>query len=248
MSNQPASTIDWTAFDAVLFDLDGVLTSTARLHAAAWKRTFDEFLADRHPSSQPPFDIDSDYRAYVDGRPRFDGVATFLESRDIHLPWGDPGDAPGWDTVCAIGNSKNEMVTAILRSEGVEVYPGSLDLLDYLAPIGVALAVVSASANAAAVLRAAGIAERFRVRVDGVVAADLALAGKPAPDPFLEAARRLGVAPGRAVVVEDAVAGVEAGVAGRFGFVVGVDRHGDPESLRRAGATLVVSDLGELVP
>ncbi|MGH8912658.1 MAG: HAD family hydrolase, partial [Acidimicrobiia bacterium] len=148
MSIEPASTIDWTAFDAVLFDLDGVLTSTARLHAAAWKRTFDEFLADRHPPSQAPFDIDSDYRAYVDGRPRFDGVATFLESRDIHLPWGDPGDPPGWDTVCAIGNSKNEMVTAILRSEGVEVYPGSLDLLDYLAPIGVALAVVSASANA----------------------------------------------------------------------------------------------------
>lgn len=247
MSTDPQRTIDWTAFDAVLFDLDGVLTSTARVHAAAWKRTFDEFLATLN-AAQPPFDTDGDYRAYVDGRPRFDGVATFLESRDIHLPWGDPGDPPGWATVCAIGNRKNELVTAILQTEGVEVYPGSLALLEYLAPFNLALAVVSASANAAAVLAAAGIAERFAVRVDGVVAADLALAGKPAPDPFLEAARRLGVAPARAVVVEDAVSGVEAGAAGHFGVVVGVDRHDDPGALSRAGATLVVSDLGDLIP
>lgn len=244
MSLDPV-TIDWTDFEAVLFDLDGVLTSTARVHAAAWKRTFDEFLAERHPD-QAPFDRDHDYRSHVDGRPRYDGVATFLASRDIHLPWGDPADPPGWDTVCAVGNRKNEMVTALLAIEGAEVYPGSLALLDYLAPLDLALAVVSASANAGAVLQTAGIAERFKVLVDGLVAREMRLEGKPHPAPFLEAARRLDVAPGRAVVVEDAVAGVEAGVAGAFGAVVGVDRHDDPAALAAAGATLVVSDLGVL--
>ncbi|HJR91764.1 MAG TPA: beta-phosphoglucomutase family hydrolase [Acidimicrobiia bacterium] len=240
-------TIDWPSFDAVLFDLDGVLTSTARVHAAAWKRTFDDFLAAVAPD-QTPFDIAADYRAHVDGRPRYDGVATFLASRGIELPRGDPSDPPGWGTICAVGNKKNDLVTELLATEGAEVYPGSQALLDALIPLDLALAVVSASANAADVLAAAGIGDRFEVLVDGRVAAELGLAGKPQPDPFLEAARRLGVQPARAVVVEDAVAGVEAGVAGGFGAVIGVDRHHDPDALATAGATIVVSDLGELTP
>ncbi len=240
-------TIDWPSFDAVLFDLDGVLTSTARVHAAAWKRTFDDFLAAVAPD-QTPFDITADYRSHVDGRPRYDGVATFLASRGIELPWGDPSDPPSWGTICAVGNKKNDLVTELLATEGAEVYPGSRALLDALIPLELALAVVSASANAADVLTAAGIGDRFEVLVDGRVAAELGLAGKPQPDPFLEAAHRLGVEPARAVVVEDAVAGVEAGVAGGFGAVIGVDRHHDPDALATAGATIVVADLGELTP
>ena len=243
--------LTWTDYDAVLFDLDGVLTPTATVHAKAWKQALDEFLEAWTRSTgttQPPFDIDADYRAHVDGRPRYDGVAAFLGSRGIELPWGSPDDDPGFATICAVGNLKNELVTEILASQGIDPYPGSLRLMDALEELGIAMAVVSASANAKAVLESAGIVDRFPVRVDGVVASELGLAGKPQPDPFLEAARRAGVEPGRAVVVEDAVAGVEAGVAGAFGAVVGVDRHDDPQGLEDAGATVVVSDLEELVP
>lgn len=239
----------WTGYEAALFDLDGVLTPTATVHTAAWKRTFDAFLEEwsRHSGAeQAPFDPVADYRTHVDGRPRFDGVAEFLSSRSIELPRGDPRDRPGYDTVCAVGNLKNDLVTDILESEGVDPYPGSVALLDLLEPMGLALAVVSASANAEAVLTAAGLVDRFAARVDGVVAAALGLAGKPAPDPFWEAARLLAVAPARCVVIEDAVAGVEAGVAGGFGAVIGVDRHDDPRALEAAGATIVVRDLGEL--
>ena len=239
---------DWSEYEAVLFDLDGVLTSTAALHAAAWKRTFDAVLRELKGPDEEPFDIDADYRTYVDGRPRYDGVAAFLASRGIELPWGDPSDEPGIDTVCAIGNRKNELFNAVLAEDGVEVFPGSLALLDHLEELGVRCGVVSSSKNAGPVLEAAGIRHRFEVVVDGIVSAEEWLAGKPAPDAFLEAARRMNVTPERCVVVEDAVSGVEAGVGGYFGAVVGVDRHGDPEALRRAGADVVVSDLGELVP
>lgn len=239
---------DWSKYEAVLFDLDGVLTSTAAVHAAAWKRTFDIVLDKLRGPDEKPFDVDADYRVYVDGRPRYDGVAAFLASREIELPWGDPSDEPGTGTVCAIGNKKNELFNAILAEDGVEVFSGSLALLDHLDQLGVRCGVVSSSKNAGPVLEAAGIRDRFEVLVDGLVAADQGLSGKPAPDAFLEAARRMGVHPERCVVVEDAVAGVEAGVSGYFGAVVGVDRHGDPEALRGAGADVVVSDLGELVP
>lgn len=238
--------VEWTEFEAVLFDLDGVLTPTARVHAAAWKRTFNDVLEHLIGGDFTPFDADAEYRSYVDGRPRYDGVATFLAARGIELPWGDPSDDPGNGTICAIGNLKNVLVGRVLAEEGVQAYPGSLALLDELESLDLRLAVVSASANAEAVLSAAGIEERFDARVDGVVAAELGLAGKPEPDPFLEAARRLSVSPEKAVVVEDAVSGVQAGVKGGFGLVIGVDRHDDPGGLRSAGADIVVSDLSEL--
>lgn len=240
--------MDWAAFEAVLFDLDGVLTPTAEVHSAAWKRAFDQVLEHLEGPGFSPFDADAEYRAYVDGRPRYDGVANFLASRQIDRPWGDPSDPPGFDTICAIGNLKNQLVRRILREDGVDAYPGSLRLLDHLDPLGIKLAVVSASANAGEVLASAHLADRFDATVDGNVSAELDLAGKPEPDPFLEAARRLGVAPETAVVVEDAVAGVEAGVNGGFGMVIGVDRHDDPAALLSAGADVVVSDLAELVP
>jgi len=238
---------DWSRYEGVLFDLDGVLTSTAQVHAEAWKQAFDRFLATR-PEPLQPFDIETDYRSYVDGRPRYEGVDTFLRSRGIELPWGDPSDEPGFDSVCALGNLKNSLFNTVLRQEGTEAFPGSVALIDHLESHGKHMAVVSSSKNAAQVLEASGLAERFQVRVDGVVAADRRLAGKPAPDTFLAAAADLGVEPSRAVVVEDAVSGVEAGVAGGFGAVIGVDRHGDPSGLEAAGADVVVSDLGELVP
>lgn len=239
---------DWSRYQAVLFDLDGVLTSTAALHARAWKRTFDEVLPRLVGPGAAPFDIDADYRAHVDGRPRYEGVAEFLGSRGIRMPWGDPSDPPGTDTICAIGNLKNERVSEVLAGGAVEPFAGSVALLDHLASLGVRTAVVSSSANAGRVLEAAGIADRFDARVDGLVAAAEEIPGKPSPDTFLEAARRLGVEPAKAVVIEDAVAGVEAGAAGEFGAVIGVDRHGEAESLKAAGADVVVSDLGELVP
>jgi beta-phosphoglucomutase family hydrolase len=245
------SRVDWSRFDAVLYDLDGVLTATASVHAAAWKQMFDEFLAaraERTDAELVPFDVDGDYKRYVDGRPRYDGVATFLKSRGIDLPRGDPSDGPHEPTVCGLGNRKNELIQDVLAGEGVEVFEGSVKLVRVLKKGGVRQAIVSSSKNAEAVLRAAGIIDLFEVRVDGVVAARLKLPGKPRPDTFLEAARRLAVEPSRAVVVEDALAGVRAGVNGRFGLVIGVDREGAPEALKEAGADIVVDDLGLLVP
>ncbi len=238
-------------FDAVLFDLDGVLTDTAKVHAACWKRMFDDFLRERAEERDEefkPFDIATDYKLYVDGRPRFEGVRTFLESREIELPYGDPNEPPNHETICGLGNQKDEMVTAAFDSEGIEAYEGSVALVRHLREQGIKTAVVSASSNCEAVLKAAGIADLFDARVDGVVIAQLNLAGKPAPDTFLKAAEQLGVEPERAVVVEDAISGVQAGRDGGFGLVIGVDRKGDAEALRENGANIVVADLGEMLP
>lgn len=238
--------IDWTQFDAVLFDLDGVLTPTAVAHRQAWKLTFDELLSELEGASFRPF-TDGDYFAHVDGKPRYDGVRDFLTSRGITLPEGDPTDPPGLGSVCAVGNTKNQKFQEVLASEGVAPFPGSIRLLDHLESLGLQMGLVSSSANASAVLKAAGLDRRFGVRVDGVVARERDLAGKPAADMFLEAARQLDVDPGRTVVVEDAVSGVAAGRAGGFGLVIGVNRTEDASRLERAGADVVVPDLGELI-
>lgn len=245
-----APSIDWSIYKAVLFDLDGVLTDTARVHSSAWKASFDDYLRHRAELTGDvfvPFDIESDYRSYVDGKPRFDGVDGFLRSRNILLPWGNPADPPGYETVCALGNKKNELVGKLLHNHGVDVYESSVSVLEDLGRRGVRMAVVTSSANATAVLAAAGLTDFFEAQVDGKVAAQLGLRGKPNPDPFLEAARRLGVAPIEAVVVEDAISGVTAGKAGGFGLVVGVDRHGDGDALKAAGADLVINDVAEMV-
>ncbi|HLH66645.1 MAG TPA: beta-phosphoglucomutase family hydrolase [Solirubrobacteraceae bacterium] len=229
---------------ACLFDLDGVLTQTAKVHAQAWKRTFDPLLAQR---GQPEFDIVRDYDEYVDGKPRYDGVRSFLQSRGIQLPEGRPDDPPDADTICGVGNRKNELVLRLIDEQGVEPYEGSVRYLHAVRDAGLSRAVVSSSANCQAVLRAAGIEQLFDARVDGNVAEREHLKGKPAPDTFLAAARELGVAPARAAVFEDALAGVKAGHDGGFGFVVGVDRAGQADALRAHGASVVVQDLAELL-
>ena len=235
-------------FDAVLFDLDGVITKTARVHAAAWKQLFDEYLQSHaeDPDNFRPFDIDTDYRDYVDGKPRYDGVRSFLESRGIDLPYGHPSDLPEKETICGLGNRKNELFHARLQSAGVEVYKSSIGLIGRLRQRGFKTALVSASKNTAAVLDAARIADLFDARVNGVDAEALDLKGKPEPDTFVEAARRLDVAPERCAVFEDAVAGVQAGKRGHFGIVVGVNRAGRADALKQAGADLVVTDLSEI--
>jgi beta-phosphoglucomutase family hydrolase len=230
---------------ACLFDLDGVLTRTATVHFAAWKRTFDEFLR-RHDPGQAEFS-QLDYNRYVDGKHRADGVRGFLESRGITLPEGSPGDPPDAATVLAIATRKNDMVLEELAEHGVEVYPGSVAYLRAVKEAGFATAVVTASANGATVIEAGGFADLIDVRVDGVVAARDGLRGKPEPDTFLAGARALGFEPAQAVVYEDAISGVEAGRAGRFGFVVGVDRVGQTEALAAAGADVVVTDLEQLL-
>ena len=237
-------------FDAVLFDLDGVLTATAKVHAACWKRMFDDFLRERaEERNEPfqPFEIATDYKLYVDGRPRLEGARTFLESRGIELPYGDPDSPPNRKTIFGLGNRKDEMVRETFESEGVEAYKGSVALVRHLRKQGIKTAVVSASSNCEAVLKAAGIADLFDVRVDGEVIARLKLAGKPAPDTFLRAAEELGVEPKRAVVVEDAISGVQAGRDGGFGLVIGVNRKGDAKTLWENGADIIVADLGEML-
>ena len=234
-------------FDAVLFDLDGVITATARVHAVCWKKMFDEYLQKRaKEKNEPfvPFDIETDYKLYVDGKPRYEGVRSFLESRDIHLPYGKPNSPPDQETICDLGNRKNEMINDVIESEGVE---SSITLIRHLRSQGIKTAVVSSSANCRTVLRAAGIEDLFDARVDGEVAAQMKLTGKPAPDIFLAAAKQLGADPKRAVVVEDAISGVQAGRAGNFGLVIGVDRKGDAKALRDNGADIVVSDLEEIM-
>ena len=236
-------------YDAVLFDLDGVLTRTASVHASAWKKLFDGFLEQRATQSgEPfvPFDIDADYLRYVDGKPRYDGVAAFLESRGIELPLGAPDDGPDVQSVRALGNLKDRYFLQHLQQHGVDPYEASIALVRTLRAQEIKTAVVSSSNNCAAVLEAAGIAQLFDARVDGTDITRLGLKGKPAPDAFLEAARRVGAEPSRAVVVEDAIAGAEAGRAGRFGCVIGVDRRGHAKALRDAGADVVVTDLAQV--
>jgi len=237
--------VDWSDYDAALFDLDGVLTPTAEVHMRAWDVMFNAYLRDRG-DGQAPY-TDADYFASVDGKPRYDGVRTFLASRGITLPEGTPEDGPEQETVCGLGNRKNAAFGEVLRDEGVTPYPASVALLDRLAGLGVAVAVVSSSRNAPAVLEAAGLADRFEVVVDGQVAAARGLPGKPAPDTFLYAAEQLGVPRERAVVLEDALSGVQAGRAGSFGLVVGVDRGAGAQELLDGGADLVVAELDELV-
>lgn len=245
-----APSIAIQGFDAVLFDLDGVLTTTRALHAAAWKQTFDEFLVawDKQRGSQnASFDDRADYAAYVDGKPRQDGVRDFIASRGIHLPEGQPDSPAEEESVWGLGNRKQALVESQLERVGVEVFPGSIAWVRELRAAGLRTAVVSSSRNCAAVLASAGITNLFDTQVDGDTSLHLHLSGKPAPDSFLEAARRLGVSPERAIVVEDALAGVEAGRAGGFGLVVGVDRGGQAAGLAAQGADLVVDDLGELL-
>lgn len=235
---------------ACLFDLDGVLTQTAVVHAAAWKQMFDEYLRMRAShTGEPfvPFDATSDYQQYVDGRPRADGTRAFLQGRGISLPEGRPDDAPTAETIHGLSNRKNELVLARIREEGVQTYPSSVRFVRVAKRAGLRRAVVSSSKNTRDVLEAAGIATLFEVRIDGVTAERSHLAGKPAPDTYLAAARALGVLPEHAAVFEDAIAGVEAGRAGRFGLVVGVDRVGHGDELGNHGADLVVSDLASLL-
>ncbi|MBL1106516.1 beta-phosphoglucomutase family hydrolase [Streptomyces sp. 5-8] len=235
---------------ACLFDLDGVLTQTAKVHAAAWKEMFDGYLrerAAREGAAFVPFDAVHDYDEYVDGRPREDGVRTFLSARGISLPEGAPDDPPEAETVNGLGNRKNVLVLQRIREDGVEPYEGSVRFVHAVRAAGLSCAVVSSSANCRDVLVAAGIEDLFDERIDGVVAHERRLRGKPAPDTFLEAARALGREPAEAAVFEDALAGVAAGRAGRFGVVVGVDRVGQAEQLRAHGADVVVRDLAELL-
>ena len=238
------------AIRGCLFDLDGVLTKTAKVHDAAWTEMFDDFLRERsRRTGEPfvPFDPVEDYDEYVDGKPRADGTRSFLAARGIELPEGREDDPPGAETVHGLGNRKNQILLAKIRSEGVEVYDGSVRYVRAVRDAGLRRAVVSSSANCRDVLAAAHIEDLFEARIDGIVAERDHLRGKPAPDTFLAGARALGLEPAAAAVFEDALAGVEAGRAGNFGYVVGVDRAGQAAALRRDGADAVVQDLSELL-
>jgi beta-phosphoglucomutase family hydrolase len=243
--------VEFSRFGAALFDLDGVVTKTAIVHAAAWKQLFDEFLkkeSDAHHLPFVPFDREKDYRLYIDGKSRYDGVKSFLDSRGLFLPWGRPDDQPDRETIHGLGNRKDRYFDAEVRKTGVAVYPGTVAFLRYLKETGLRAAVVSSSHHRKDILEAAGLLARFEARIDGHEIDRLHLQGKPAPESFLEAVRRLQVHPREAIVIEDALAGVAAGRAGGFGLVIGVNRHDQAESLRRHGASLVVNDLTELLP
>jgi beta-phosphoglucomutase family hydrolase len=235
---------------ACLFDLDGVLTQTAKVHAAAWKQMFDSYLnerAERTGEEFVPFDPVKEYDDYVDGKPRYDGVKSFLASRGIELPQGTPDDPPGAETIDGLGNHKNEIVLEMIKRDGVQPYDGSVRYVKAARDAGLHRAVVSSSTNCQDVLEAAGIADLFEERIDGVVAEREHLGGKPAPDTYLAGAKAVGVEPSAAAVYEDALAGVEAGRAGSFGFVAGVDRVGQADALKEHGADVVVKDLAELL-
>jgi beta-phosphoglucomutase family hydrolase len=237
MMDQPtAATFRWTDYDAVLFDLDGVITPTAEIHEHAWGKLFADYQY-----------TEADYLQYIDGKPRYDGVRSFLASRGLTLPDGNPSDAPGDTTVCAMGNRKNALFNEVLERDGIAPYPGSAATLELLVNASIPDAIVSSSKNAVPVLEAAGLSDRFDVVIDGIVATDQGLAGKPAPDSYLLGAERLGVDPARTVVVEDATSGVAAGAAGNFAVVIGVDRGAGPQTLLDHGATFVVADLDELL-
>jgi beta-phosphoglucomutase family hydrolase len=241
--------VEWVDVDAVLFDLDGVLTPTAEVHMRAWKELFTSVLAglpDDSGADRSPY-TDQDYFRHIDGRPRYEGVEAFLRSRGIDLPHGTPDDPPEAQTVCGLGNRKNALFNELLDAEGIEAYPGSVRVLDDLARCGTGVAVVTSSRNGPHVLHTSGLADRFEVVVDGGVAAEKGLRGKPEPDTYAYAAQRLGVPVERCAVVEDAESGVRAGAAGGFGLVVGVDRGVGADVLREAGADVVVTDLAELL-
>ena len=241
--------MEWKNAGAVLFDLDGVLTPTADVHMRAWEQLFAGVLErlPEHPEADRSPYTERDYYQHVDGRPRYEGVQAFLRSRGIDLPHGTPEDSPDEVTVCGLGNRKNVLFNEILDAEGIRPYPGSVALLDDLERRGTPVAVVTSSRNGPHVLRTAGLTERFKVLVDGSVATEQGLAGKPEPDTFRYAAEQLGVEPARCAVVEDAVSGVTAGARGGFGVVVGVDRGVGADALHQAGADVVVNDLAELL-
>ena len=232
--------------DAAVFDLDGVITGTARIHYRAWKETFDALLRRIGGGTFLPFEHDRDYVPYVDGKPRYEGVAAFLASRSIDLPEGRPDDPAGARTVCGVGNEKNRRFGDLIAAGDIPVFDSTVRLVDALADLGVPCAVASSSRNCRAVLEATDLASRFRAVVDGTDSRELGLAGKPAPDIFITACERLGADPGRSIMVEDAYSGVEAGRNGGFGLVIGVARNGDVEGLRSRGAHIVVQDLGEI--
>jgi alpha,alpha-trehalase len=243
--------LDLTRFKAALFDLDGVVTKTAAVHARAWQHLFNDYLkADSLRTGRPfrPFDIDQDYRQYVDGKPRYEGVKSFLDSRGIELPWGTLNDGPEENTIYGLGNKKDRYFQTYLRETGVEVYPNTVRFLRMVRDHGIKTAVVSSSNHAQQVVEAASLTPLFDTRIDGREAQRLHLRGKPAPDTFLEAARRLDVPPHQAMVIEDALAGVEAGHKGGFGLVIALDRRNQPEALRQHGADIVAADLAELLP
>ncbi len=235
---------DLTTYEGVLFDLDGVLTPTAEVHMHAWRTMFTDLFTGW--GVEPPY-TDDDYYRYLDGKQRYDGVASLLRSRDVEIPWGDPSDPPTADTVCGVGNRKNEVFAAVLREEGIAPYPGSLALIEQLRAAGTPIGVVSSSKNAEEVLAAAGIRDYFRIVMDGVVAAREGLRSKPEPDMFAEGARMLGVDPARSAAVEDAHSGVQSASAAGFALVVGVDRGAGAQTLLDLGADLVVNDLAAFV-
>lgn len=238
-----------THFKAVIFDLDGVITDTAAVHSQAWKQMFDEYLrtrAEKSGTSFIEFSHETDYLTYVDGKPRYQGVASFLESRQIHLPFGDPEDPPNWETVCGLGNRKNQLFNQMIAGGNVTVFQSSVNLIRQLKQAGIRLGVASSSKNCAAVLHAVGLLDLFETRVDGLVSAELGLEGKPQADIFTTACRNLGVPNHLAVVVEDAVSGVQAGRNGAFGLVLGIAREGNATELLENGADLVVTDLAEI--
>lgn len=232
---------------ACLFDLDGVLTQTAKVHDAAWKQMFDQFLKARDGDGYTPFDAHHDYDTFVDGKPRQDGVRDFLASRDIHLPEGDPDDPPDADTVYGLGNRKNVILLKKIDDDGVDVYPGSLRYLKAVEAAGLRRIVVSSSANTEQVLRVTGLDKYVEGRIDGVTLREQHIAGKPAPDSYIAGAHLAGVAVSAAAVFEDALAGVASGRAGNFGCVVGVNRTGQADALKRNGADIVVDDLADLL-
>lgn len=236
------------AFQAVIFDLDGVITKTAVTHAAAWKKMFDEYLLSREQKYAEPFSefTRADYLNFVDGKPRYNGVASFLNSRGIVLPPGNPEDSADEETVCGLGNRKNEAFNEVLKRDGAEVYPSSKKLLFELKEAGIKLGVASSSKNCKAVLEAVNLLHLFGARVDGVVSAELGLKGKPEPDIFTKACEILGTKPGNSIVVEDAVSGVQAGAKGGFGLTLGIAREGNAEELQKNGADFVVADLEEI--
>lgn len=237
------------AFEAVIFDMDGVITKTALTHAAAWKKMFDEYLLKREKEHGEPFrefTHAGDYLPFVDGKPRYKGVADFLESRGIDIPYGDPSDPPGKETVCGLGNRKNEAFNEVLEKEGAEVYPSTVALLQQLKNAGIKLGVASSSKNCKPVLEAVNLLSVFDARVDGVVSAELGLHGKPEPDIFTTACDMVGVKYKDAIVVEDAVSGVQAGKKGKFGLVLGIARENNRKELEENGADIVVKDLQEI--